>query len=100
MKRELKNAITRIRKAQDAAFAGKTAINGYRSNIELCGYNGWFSFAVYRHDKDGNCESLSYYLNADTTCRASCLSSRLSGFVNHHIEEVLTEASNFIGYPI
>jgi hypothetical protein len=100
MKRELKNAITRIRKAQNAAFAGKTTINGYRSNIDLCGYNGWFSFAVYRHDKDGNCESLSYYLNADTTCRVSCLSSSLDRFVSHHIEEVLTEASNFIGYPI
>ena len=100
MKRELRNAINRIRKAQDAAFAGKTTINGYRSNIELCGYNGWFSFAVYRHDKDGNCESLSYYLNPDATCRVSCVASSLDRFIGHHIEEALAEASNFIGYPI
>lgn len=102
MTREFKRVMSRIRKAQDATLNNKIrSIDGEYYNIEIGTIRGnTISLSVYRHE-NGSCDvadNRSYYIHTDLTCSVCCKGSSLERFP--HIEEVLTEVSNFIGYPV
>lgn len=102
MTRELRNAVSRLRKLENAAFEGK--INGCTSCIVSLSFSNHHydyhdghktvNVSVSKFDEYGNIK-LMYWQMTDTICEEN---GNLDNKCSH--EELLQSISDFIDYPV
>ena len=102
MTKELKNAVSRLRKLQDAAFAGK--LDCVSTDIGLSFYNRHYAdgdhasvdVVVCIHNEDGEIEKHLMFSMSDRHCYQVGKKSD----ADWSIAEILHEISAAVGYPV